>query len=157
VASKGSGQRRTRKPRRTQSDYLYHFTDRAAAYDIIRDCRLYPSHARWGFGVYFTDIAPRASNRARLSKVFGTQRFYHERLEAYVRVEHDKAGAYQHDGDPHVFIAPGEVSIAGDAFEVGFWQGGPDPDDVTGWRASVVASCAPDLDELERLLQELLP
>lgn len=48
-----------------------------------------------GFGVYLTDIAPRADNRRRLSLLFGRGRFNAERLEAYVRIARDKADAEQ--------------------------------------------------------------
>lgn len=61
---------------------LYHYTSRDALYDIVRTCVLRPSHAQWGFGVYLTDIAPRADNRKRLSPLFGRGRFSAERLEA---------------------------------------------------------------------------
>lgn len=138
-------------------DFLYHYTGEGFIDDILEDCILRPSRAAWGFGVYLTDIPPRSDNRRRISKAFGRRRFYAERLEAYVRIERDKADADQHPDDPHVFIAPGKVSIAGAPVEVGMWQGGGDPDDTAGWRAVEFARCAPNIDELRAAFERLRP
>lgn len=136
-------------------DFLYHYTGRSFIDDILEDCTLWPSHAAWGFGVYLTDIPPRDDNRQRISTVFGRRRFYAERLEAYVRIDRDKADADQHPGDPHTFIAAGKVSLAGASVTVGVWQGGADERDTAGWRAAEFTRCAPDLEELREAFELL--
>lgn len=137
--------------------YLYHYTSRELLDDILETCVLRPSHAEWGFGVYLTDIPPLATNRRRLSTVFGRRRFYAERLQAYVRIERDKADAQPHPNDPHVFVAPGKVSIAGEPIEIGRWQGGDEPGDLSGWRSERFERCAPDLDVLRAAFERLEP
>lgn len=94
---------------------------------FLRTCVIRPSHAAWGFGVYLTDIAPLPANRQQVSLVFGRRRFYAERLEAYVRIDREKADAERHPDVPRVFIASGKVSIAGAPVEIGLWQGGDEP------------------------------
>ncbi len=136
--------------------YLYHYTSRDTLYDIVRTCVLRPSHAQWGFGVYLTDIAPRADNRRRLSLLFGRGRFSAERLEAYVHIAREKADAEQHRDDPHVFVAPGKVSLSGEPIEIGLWQGASDPDDHGGWSSERIERCAPDPGELRRAFERLL-
>lgn len=138
------------------TEYLYHYTSRDALYDILSTCVLRPSHAEWGFGVYLTDVPPLAGDRRRISTVFGRRRFYAERLEAYVRIERDKADADQHPDAPHVFVAAGTVSLSGEPIEIGIWQGTDDPGDEGGWRTARFERCAPDLDELRRAFERLL-
>lgn len=120
----------------------------------MRTCVLRPSHARWGYGVYLTDLPP-TTPRSRLSLLFGSGAFEWHRLEAYVRVARDKADADQHPDDPHVFVAAGRVSLSGEPVEIGLWQGSPDPDDQGGWRSEPVERCAPDLEELRRAFERL--
>jgi len=139
-----------------RSAYLYHYTSRDALYDIIRTCVLRPSYAQWGFGVYLTDIAPRADNRTRLSLLFGRGRFSAERLEAYVQIARDKADAERDPRDPHVFVAPGKVSLSGEPIEIGLWRGASDPDDHSGWSSERIERCAPDPGELRRAFERLL-
>lgn len=152
--------RRTRRAalarRLGRSADLYHYTSRDAPYDIVRTCVLRPSHVQWGFGVYLTDIAPRADDRKRLSLLFGRGRFRAERLESYVRIARDKADAEQDPRDPHVFVAPGKVSLSGEPIEIGLWQGASDPDDHSGWSSECIERCAPDPGELRRAFERLL-
>lgn len=140
---------------------LYHYTSREAVARILRDCTLRPSHAPWGFGVFLTDLGPTSMTRAELSDaLFGPGRFDREwqRLEAYMAIPLNKADAVVHPRNPHVFVADGKVSIAGEDIEVGFWLGAlDDPADTAGWAVEPVVHCAPSLDELRALFERLLP
>lgn len=66
-------------------EYLHHYTDRGALWDIVCACVRRPSDAQWGYGVYLTDLPPTVT-RPRLSQLFGRRRFSAERLDAYVRI-----------------------------------------------------------------------
>lgn len=100
---------------------------------------------------------PPSTPRRHLSLLFGSRGFEWYRLQAYVRVARGKADADQHSDHPHVFIAKGKVSLAGEAIEIGVWQGSDEPDDQGRWASQRIERCMPDLEELRRGFERLLP
>ena len=98
----------------------HHYTTSEGRYGILGSQAIYPSliqnnprDARYGDGVYASDITPGTRSNAQLSRAFVGTPFHGNRFTHYVSFDASGLGAVQ--GRPHVYLIPTatQVSLVG--------------------------------------------